>query len=343
MRSISLVTICIPVYNGAHQIARALDACLAQTYQNIEILVLDNASTDSLPELMRMYNDSRIRYVRMTQHVPMSDNFLRAYQFSRGEYIHHLNHDDWLEPSCIERKVRLFERYPQSAFISGSIATYRAEGVSLANVSTVAHRDGFYSKSYVLSHFYRQNGLIGLFCMARRQDFLEAFQPTVSNAFGYEHYFKKGLVIDTHFLLKILRKYDGMYYDSHAVYNGLTHANNASKHFFEKTRQQSSLFLFQHINLIGFESFFIQYEPTLLFGYRTYVGAHFLASLVIDTVTRGHMLHFKEVKVYFSSFFLLELIAVFLYSVPVFFQRFCVLPLKRAIKKTSHASTIHNR
>ena len=65
MSSAPLITIVLPVYNGSHYIAEALDAILAQTYTNFEVVAVDDCSTDATPQILADYavQDSRIRIV----------------------------------------------------------------------------------------------------------------------------------------------------------------------------------------------------------------------------------------------------------------------------------------
>ena len=58
-----LVTVAIPVYNGEHEIRRAIDSVLSQTYTNFELIILDDVSTDQTMSVVRSYADPRLRIV----------------------------------------------------------------------------------------------------------------------------------------------------------------------------------------------------------------------------------------------------------------------------------------
>lgn len=101
-----LVTVIIPVYNGADHIACALDSAISQTYQNIEIIVVDDGSTDATPMILKQYaeSDSRIRLIfQANAGVARARN--HAIAAARGEFIAPLDADDLWAPAKIERQM----------------------------------------------------------------------------------------------------------------------------------------------------------------------------------------------------------------------------------------------
>lgn len=103
------VSICIPVYNTARFIGDAVRSALDQTYQDLELVIVDNASTDSTPEILAAFDDPRIRRFRNEQNIGAQGNFNRAVSFARGEYLKVLCADDLLYPTCLERQVAVFD------------------------------------------------------------------------------------------------------------------------------------------------------------------------------------------------------------------------------------------
>ena len=71
-----LVTIGVPVYNGADYLTLAIDSLLAQTYRNVELLISDNASTDGSSEVCAAYaqRDARVRYIRQAHNIGGVEN-----------------------------------------------------------------------------------------------------------------------------------------------------------------------------------------------------------------------------------------------------------------------------
>ena len=76
MNTAPRLTIGLPVYNGEKYIAESLDALLGQSYTDFELIISDNASTDSTGDICRQYEkqDSRVRYVRQPQNIGLAPN-----------------------------------------------------------------------------------------------------------------------------------------------------------------------------------------------------------------------------------------------------------------------------
>lgn len=103
-----LVTVAITTHNRSALLKRALEGVLAQTYEKLEILVSDDASTDDTPELMAQVRDPRFRYVRIEEPAGIAGNFQNALDHARGELFLILNDDDEVEPEAIEKLARAF-------------------------------------------------------------------------------------------------------------------------------------------------------------------------------------------------------------------------------------------
>ena len=80
-----LVSICLPVYNGARYLNETPTSILSQTYGNFELIVSDNGSTDATPELCRRFGrrDSRIRYVRNARNRGAAWNYNYVFPFAQ--------------------------------------------------------------------------------------------------------------------------------------------------------------------------------------------------------------------------------------------------------------------
>ncbi|MFY0687764.1 MAG: glycosyltransferase family 2 protein [Cyclobacteriaceae bacterium] len=100
-----LVSICIPVYNGEKFLSEAIDCALDQTYDNIEIIVVDDQSTDTSVQVIQKYQklDDRIRYVANEQNIGLVGNWNGCLELVRGDWIKFHFQDDLMERDCIER------------------------------------------------------------------------------------------------------------------------------------------------------------------------------------------------------------------------------------------------
>ena len=88
-----LVSIVVPVFNGAKYLRESLDSILAQTYRSIEVLVMDDASTDETPEIIASYGD-RVIHVRQRENRGIYGNANDGIERARGEYIAIYHADD---------------------------------------------------------------------------------------------------------------------------------------------------------------------------------------------------------------------------------------------------------
>ncbi len=109
------LTIGLPVYNGEEYLTQALDALLAQTYTDYELIISDNASTDRTEEICRAYaeRDPRIRYVRQPVNVGAGPNHNLLVPLARGKYFKWASHDDLYGPRLIELCVKELDEHPE--------------------------------------------------------------------------------------------------------------------------------------------------------------------------------------------------------------------------------------
>jgi glycosyltransferase involved in cell wall biosynthesis len=123
------VTVGLPVYNGERHLAQALDALLGQTFENFELVVSDNASTDRTEEIARDYaaRDRRVRYVRQRRNVGAIRNFNGLVPPARGTYFRWAAADDLNAPESLARCVEVLDRlpavvltYPKTRFIDAA-------------------------------------------------------------------------------------------------------------------------------------------------------------------------------------------------------------------------------
>lgn len=95
-------SICIPNYNYGHFIGQTIQSVLNQSYQNFEIIVADNASTDNSVQVVESFNDSRIRLVRNQYNIGFAPNLQRASMFAQNDFINLLSSDDLMNPNALE-------------------------------------------------------------------------------------------------------------------------------------------------------------------------------------------------------------------------------------------------
>ncbi|HVF10570.1 MAG TPA: glycosyltransferase [Abditibacteriaceae bacterium] len=111
-----LVSIIVPVFNGAQFLRESLDSIVAQTYPRLEITVMDDASTDSTPDIIASYGD-RVQCHRQPQNRGIYANMNDGIALARGEYIAIYHADDVYDPSIVEREVAFLQRHPEAGAV----------------------------------------------------------------------------------------------------------------------------------------------------------------------------------------------------------------------------------
>ncbi|MBN9386607.1 MAG: glycosyltransferase [Chloroflexi bacterium] len=109
-----LVSVIIPSYNSRQWVAKAIDSVLGQTYKNIEIIVVDDGSTDQTEEFIRENygaNDRVRYYYQPNSGVSRARNF--GIERARGDLISFLDADDWLLPEKVARQVEFLRAHPE--------------------------------------------------------------------------------------------------------------------------------------------------------------------------------------------------------------------------------------
>jgi glycosyltransferase involved in cell wall biosynthesis len=108
------VTIGLPVYNGENYLGESLEALLGQSYEDFELVISDNASTDGTPNICRYYGkrDPRIRYIRQPQNIGLNPNHNFVIKQARGELFKMASHDDLYAVDLLKRCVEALDERP---------------------------------------------------------------------------------------------------------------------------------------------------------------------------------------------------------------------------------------
>jgi len=107
-----LISICIPVFNGEKYLRECLDSVLAQTYSDIEIIIVDDGSTDSSIDISEAYlkKDARIKIFRNATNLGLVQNWNHCIELAKGEWIKFLFQDDLMDSNCIETFVEYISK-----------------------------------------------------------------------------------------------------------------------------------------------------------------------------------------------------------------------------------------
>ncbi|MCX7002588.1 MAG: glycosyltransferase [bacterium] len=112
------VTVCIPVYNCVRFVAQAIESVLGQTFNDYELVILDDCSTDGSWEIIAKYSDTRIKRIKHQTNKGLAASWNRLLSEASGTYLKILPHDDILYPTCLERQVSVMVAQPEIALVS---------------------------------------------------------------------------------------------------------------------------------------------------------------------------------------------------------------------------------
>lgn len=123
------VSILIPTFNRANYLRIAVDSAIKQTYSNIEILILDDCSTDDTINIQQTYsNIENITFIRNTKNIGFIKNWNKAISLSSGKYIKIIGDDDLLDNSCIAEQVNILNGHSDVGIVCCNYFIIDGEG-----------------------------------------------------------------------------------------------------------------------------------------------------------------------------------------------------------------------
>lgn len=133
-----LVSIITPLYQAQKYISKTIESVRNQTYENWEMIIVDDCSTDEGPVLVAAYakKDPRIRYYRNEKNVGAAQSRNEAMKLAKGQYLAFLDSDDLWEPQKLEKQLQLMNR-KNAAFVYGGCDVMDDDGKSLQKIRHV--------------------------------------------------------------------------------------------------------------------------------------------------------------------------------------------------------------
>jgi len=164
-----LVSIGMPVYNRPVEMARAISSVLAQTYQDIEIIISNNCSHNiKVDEIVKEYlqRDSRIKYFFQENALPVIDNFKFVLEKASGEYFLWLSDDDWIDENYVEECLNYLKNNPDYNLACGK-CLYHNKSTELASTIKMPSLNSV-SPSQRVIEYYKNVKLNGYFYGMRK-------------------------------------------------------------------------------------------------------------------------------------------------------------------------------
>ncbi len=144
-----LVSVPVITYNSSKYVLETLESIKAQTYQNIELIVSDDCSTDNTVEICRKWiEENKERFVRTElitseKNTGVSANGNRGREACRGEWIKSIAGDDLLMPNCIESYVNYVKQTPEAIYIFSKVEAFDADSIRCEKYNKLFNGDFF--------------------------------------------------------------------------------------------------------------------------------------------------------------------------------------------------------
>ena len=105
-----MVSVIIPVYNSSKYLRECIDSVLKQTYKNLEIIIIDDRSTDDSVDIINSYKDKRIKFIKLKKNSGVSVCRNKGIDLATGDYITFIDSDDYWDLDKIKKQVKFIEK-----------------------------------------------------------------------------------------------------------------------------------------------------------------------------------------------------------------------------------------
>lgn len=145
-----LVSVVIPVYNANGFLSAAINSILNQTYKNLEIIIVDDGSTDETPKILKSFakKDKRVKILTNNKNLNIATSLNRGIKLAKGNYIARMDADDISLPNRIEKQMEYLLAHPDIVILGGQCKTIdtrdKTIGHKLFPVTDTEIRDALY-------------------------------------------------------------------------------------------------------------------------------------------------------------------------------------------------------
>ncbi len=220
-----LVSICIPTFNHAHFLQVAIRSALNQTERDLEVLVVDNCSTDDTAAVVSEFcrADARVKYVRNASNLGLAGNLNRCLELASGVYVKYLLADDLLEQDCVSAMLKGIESVPGIVLVASrrQLVDMDLKPVRVAGLRELA---GVLEGKRMISHTLFNGNYIGepTATFFRREDALRGFSPDFKRLVDVElwfHLLENGKLLYLQEPLVKIRQHDNQ--ETHGIIRNL--------------------------------------------------------------------------------------------------------------------------
>jgi glycosyltransferase involved in cell wall biosynthesis len=202
MQKEALVTVLIPAYNVEDYVEKAIRSILEQSYTRLEILLINDASTDSTLKKLRSFDDPRIRVISFEKNTQKIGAVNKVLTEATGDYICFQDADDWSQASRIEKQLAAFKEEPELGIC---FTNYRYEDQPSKQTYQIAQTDAGLKKEFLEFGSRNDTALSPTICAT-----MMISKQVYQSVGGYHPYFTGRVAEDIHWIYRILKNYKGV-------------------------------------------------------------------------------------------------------------------------------------
>jgi len=173
---IPLVSLIVPIHNGAALLGDTLHSIFGQTLQEFELILVDDASTDDLPSVLANFSDARLRLLHLEKNVGVANARNSGVSFARGQYIAFCDADDLCQPERLALQVAYLHRNPEVGICGSAFTCFSDQG----DMETVCHAsaDAGIKAALMVGNCFGMSTIMGKASLFKLHVFDQTLSPT---------------------------------------------------------------------------------------------------------------------------------------------------------------------
>lgn len=165
----SRFTIILPVRNGGEYLKTCVAGILAQTFTEFELAILENASTDGTADWIKTFTDPRVKLYSTPEPLTIEQNWLRALDIPKNEFMTIIGHDDFFQPHYLQTMVNLILEHPAASLYQTHFSYIDANGKLIRDCHPMPETES--AASFLSNYLQRKTDVMGTGFMMRSADY----------------------------------------------------------------------------------------------------------------------------------------------------------------------------
>lgn len=201
-KNFPLISIIIPCYNVSHFVEKAVLSILNQSYKNLEVWIIDDASTDDTLKKINSIKDERIIVIPFKENTKKVGAVNEVLKKVKGDYIAFQDADDWSEP---ERIIKQFEEFKKDSQLGICFTNYRYYGNRTGDASNISLTNEELRNEFLNFNYTRKPNFSPTNCPS-----MMISKYVIEKTSGYSPYFAGRIAEDVQWIYRILKSFKGI-------------------------------------------------------------------------------------------------------------------------------------